>query len=651
MPSTNSLSSSNTGYRIGEKLRPWFADEGRRNLLSVILSAPVLALSLSGILKGLLPFDIAWIAVGLCGLPIVSGSAIALIRDRDIKADLLVSIALIGSLAAGEYFAAGEVALIMAVGKLLEDATAHKARRGIERLVNLTPKTARVLREGREEIIAAAEVKAGDVLAVFAGETVAADGIVLSGESSVDQSMMTGESLPVDKKAGDTVISGTVNRFGVFEMRAEKAGEDSSLRRMIRLAEEADAHKAPIVRLADRWAAVLVAAALAAAILTAVVTGEPIRALTILVVFCPCAFILATPTAVLAGIGNAARFGILVRSGDALQRLSRITVAAFDKTGTLTRGKPEIIAVESFNGGLSDDGLLALAAQAEGRSEHPLGKAVCAACPDRAGVQAGEFFPQAGRGVFARADGREIWAGKAEFLSREGIAIPPEALDRAARYEGEGATVICVAVGGGDGGDHGRAFGGIIALADVLRETAKPVIEALGALGIRSLLLTGDNEAAAAAIASRAGIGDFRANMLPEDKMKLIRGAAHAGERICMIGDGINDALALKTASAGIAMGGIGSDIAVEAADAVLVGDNIEGLPALFRMARKSMARIQFNIVLALIWNALAVALSGAGVLTPVTAALVHNAGSVLVVVSSALLIRDKNGTRGEKAG
>jgi len=624
------------GIVMWKEIKEWFVNEEKRNILFVIVSAVTLILSLTEVLKSVLPFDIAWVAILLCGVPIVIGSIVALIKEHDIKADVLVSIALVASIGIGEYFAAGEVAMIMAIGTLLEDITARKARKGIEKLIDLTPKTARVKRNGKEEIIPADEVKVGDVLVVFAGETIAVDGIITSGETSIDQSVMTGESIPVDKAVGDEVTSGTVNQFGTFEMRATKVGGDSSLQRMIQLAEDADANKAPIVKLADRWATWLVVVALGAAGLTWLFTGELIRAVTVLVVFCPCAFILATPTAVMAGIGNATKFGILVRSGDALQRFAQIDCMAFDKTGTLTHGKPEVVGVESCDSTLSSDELLRLTALAEQRSEHPLGKAILAYYLNRGGrpQEIKNFVLATGMGVGAKVDGRNILTGKVDYLKQEGIDIPAPALQMADRYLHKGATVIYVCIDGN--------FAGIIALADVLRETAKRMIAELKSIGVRPVLLTGDNEATAKFIASQVGIEDVKPNMLPEEKMNTIKEYADSGKNICMIGDGINDALALKTAYAGIAMGGVGSDIAVEAADAVLVSDNIERVPYLFRMAKKSMKRINFNITVAMIWNVIAVILSTVGMLNPVTAALVHNVGSVFVVVSSALLIKNK---------
>ena len=615
----------------------WLRDEEKRNIIFTVISAAALILSLTGVLKTVLPWDPAWIAICLSGIPILIGCIRALIVEHNIKADMLVSIALVGSVYIGEYFAAGEVAFIMAIGTLLEDFTSRKAYKGIEALIKLSPKTARVKRDGCFVMIPAEEVMAGDTLQVLAGETVAVDGTIIRGSTAIDQSVMTGESIPVDKTAGDDVTSGTVNQFGTFEMTAVQVGKDSSLQRMIRLASAADANKAPIVSQADRWATWLVAAALSIAALTWVFSGQLVCGVTVLVVFCPCAFILATPTAVMAGIGNAARAGILVRSGDALQRFSKIQYAAFDKTGTLTLGKPEITGVESFDWKISEEEVLRLTAGAEQKSEHPLGRAIYACYREKGKnpPNVTDFKLVPGMGVSANVENRHILAGKSAYMKREKVVIPAEAADRAGAYFDRGATVIYVSAD--------EKLIGLIALADVVRAAAGDMIEQLKGLEIEPVLLTGDNEAAAGHIAAETGIKNIKFNMLPEEKMRVIREFADKGKRVCMIGDGINDALALKTAYAGIAMGGIGSDIAVEASDAVLVSDNIERIPCLFKMAERCMKRINFNITAAMLWNVLAVILSVLGVLNPITAALVHNAGSVFVVISSALLITEKS--------
>ena len=343
----------------------------KKDVVLLVISGVAVLCSLFGFQP--FPFDIAWIAIVLCGLPIILEAIIGLVTAFDIKADVLVSMALIAAVCIGEYFAAGEVAFIMQLGALLEELTVAKARAGIEKLVHLTPQTARVIRNGEENVVPAQEVAVGDILRVLPGEGVPVDGVILSGQTSINQAVMTGESLPVDKGPGDTVSSGTVNQFGAFVMKADKVGEDSSIQRMIRLVQSADAGKAKIVGLADRWATWIVVIALAAAALTWLITGEIIRAVTILVVFCPCALVLATPTAIMAAIGNATKHGFLVREGDALERLAQVQILSFDKTGTLTYGTPEVIAVKSVCADYSDQSLYRLAASAELMSEHPLG--------------------------------------------------------------------------------------------------------------------------------------------------------------------------------------------------------------------------------------------------------------------------------------
>ena len=581
----------------------------------------------------LLPFDAAWVAIVLCGIPIVLEALIGLITAFDIKADVLVSLALIASVLIGEDFAAGEVAFIMQLGALLEDVTVARARAGIEKLVHLTPQTARVVRDDGENIVPAEQVRVGDRLRVLPGESIPVDGVITSGQTSINQAVMTGESLPVDKTVGDEVSSGTVNQYGAFEMRATKVGEDSSIQRMIRLVQSADAGKARIVGQADRWATWIVVVALTAAALTWLITGEIIRAVTILVVFCPCALVLATPTAIMAAIGNATRHGFLVREGDALERLAAVRRIAFDKTGTLTYGTPRVVAVASALAGLDRAGLYALAAGAEQLSEHPLGKAVVAGYREEnsgeiAPAESFEMLP--GRGVSAVVDGRRVLAGNPQLLADHGVAVSPDA-ERQRLLE-EGATMIYVAVDG--------VFAGYLALSDTLRAESAATIAALEAAGVRPVLLTGDHESAAGAIAARLGIREVRAGCLPEDKLEEIGRWQRDGVHVCMIGDGVNDAPALKKADVGIAMGGVGSDIAVEAADIALVDDEVKELPHLMALSRRMMSTIRMNLTFSMGLNFLAIFLAMAGTLNPVVGALVHNAGSVAVILNSALLLK-----------
>ena len=475
-------------------LKRWLENEPKVTLVCAVVSAVSLILSITGVLKNILPVDIAWVAIVLCGIPILIGAFKGVIFEHDIKADLLVSLALIASAATRELFAAGEVALIMQIGSLLEDYTSGKARASIEKLINLTPQTARVIRDGAEKMIPVEEVKAGDVLSVIAGETVPVDGTILSGETSIDQSVMTGESLPVDKTVGDTVSSGTMNQFGTFTMRCDHESADSSLQRMVRLAEEAEENKAPIVSAADRWATWLVIIALSCAIITWIVTRDFMRAVTVLVVFCPCAFILATPTAVLAGIGNAAKYGIIIKSGEALEKLSRIKRIAFDKTGTLTYGKPQVVRVCACDTQYSDDDILRFAALVEQKSEHPLGRAICKVYADQNGKTevVSDFKMTAAKGVSGTVDGKMIMAGKLiGELKSEDQAKVEEQLSK-------GATVVYVHA-------DGKPVG-FIALSDVMREDAANIVERLKAVGITPVLLTGDNASAANNIAKSVGL-------------------------------------------------------------------------------------------------------------------------------------------------
>ena len=603
----------------------------KKEITLLAISGVALVVSIFDLLP--LPFDAAWVAIVLCGIPIVLEALIGLITAFDIKADVLVSLALIAAVLIGEDFAAGEVAFIMQLGALLEDVTVARARAGIEKLVHLTPQTARLLLPDGENIVPAEQVRVGDRLRVLPGESIPVDGVITSGQTSINQAVMTGESLPVDKTVGDEVSSGTVNQYGAFEMRATKVGEDSSIQRMIRLVQSADAGKARIVGQADRWATWIVVIALTAAALTWLITGEIIRAVTILVVFCPCALVLATPTAIMAAIGNATRHGFLVREGDALERLAAVRKIAFDKTGTLTYGTPRVVAVASALAGLDRAGLYALAAGAEQLSEHPLGKAVVAGYREEnsgeiAPAESFEMLP--GRGVSAVVDGRRVLAGNPQLLADHGVAVSPDA-ERHRLLE-EGATMIYEAADG--------VFAGYLALSDTLRAESAATIAALEAAGVRPVLLTGDHESAAGAIAARLGIREVRAGCLPEDKLEEIGRWQRDGVHVCMIGDGVNDAPALKKADVGIAMGGVGSDIAVEAADIALVDDEVKELPHLMALSRRMMTTIRINLTFSMGLNFLAIFLAMAGTLNPVVGALVHNAGSVAVILNSALLLK-----------
>lgn len=600
----------------------------KKDIVFLVLGGLSLMISVFDLVP--LPVDAAWVAIILCGVPIVLEAIIGLITSFDIKADVLVSLALIASVFIGEDFAAGEVAFIMQLGSLLEDLTVAKARAGIEKLVRLTPQTARVIMNGEEKIIPAEQIKVGDIIRVLPGETIAVDGVIISGQTSVNQAVMTGESLPVDKIVGDEVFSGTVNQFGAFEMKAIKVGEDSSIQRMIKLVQSADADKAKIVGLADRWATWIVVIALTAAGLTWAFTDEIIRAVTILVVFCPCALVLATPTAIMAAIGNATKHGFLVREGDALERLAKVSKITFDKTGTLTYGTPKVTAVKSVSA-YSEDEIYFYAASAEHMSEHPIGKAIVR-CYGQKTVACMDFKMSLGEGVTATVNGKVVKAGNLKLM--EGVTISKELANAAGKYLNEGSTITYVVID--------DVLAGYIVLSDTVREESKDMIAALGKIDVHPVLLTGDNKNAAETIASQLGISEVYANCLPEDKLNYIGKYQDGGYSVCMIGDGINDAPALKKAYVGIAMGGVGSDIAVDAADIALVNDEIKELPHLLSLSKRMMTTIKVNLSFSLGLNFLAIALAITGLLGPVTGALVHNTGSILVIINSALLLNWK---------
>lgn len=622
--------------KVTEKLEQFLELGGtKKEIILLIISGIALLISIFDLIP--IPFDLAWVAIILCGIPIILEALIGLITAFDIKADVLVSLALIASVCIGEDFAAGEVAFIMQLGALLEDVTVAKARAGIEKLVHLTPQTARVITDKKEKIIPAEQVKVGDILRVLPGESIPVDGIITMGQTSINQAVMTGESLPVDKTIGDEVSSGTVNQFGSFEMKATKVGKDSSIQRMIKLVQSADAGKAKIVGIADRWATWIVVIALSAALLTWIISGQIIRAVTILVVFCPCALVLATPTAIMAAIGNATKHGFLVREGDALERLASVNKIAFDKTGTLTYGMPQVTAVKSIHPDYPEDMVYFLAASAEQYSEHPLGKAIVRCYKQTfsdKNIQSKNFEMIPGQGVSALVDENIIIAGNKKMLAEHKIVLPNDVLIDSQNYLMQGSTVIYIAAN--------ELLIGYIILADTIRAESAEMIKKLTALGVQPVLLTGDHENAANCIAKQLNINKVHANCLPQDKLKWIDSYQKDKQTVCMIGDGVNDAPALKKANVGIAMGGVGSDIAVDAADIALVDDEVKELPHLLALAKRMMITIKCNLSFSMGLNFLAIILAITGILNPVVGALVHNAGSVLVIINSALLLKWK---------
>ena len=581
------------------------------------------------------PIDPAWAAVVISGLPLLYLALWRVVHNpgiSKISSALLISVAMIAALAIGDLFAAGEVAFIMAIGAILEEKTTGRAQRGLKALISLSPQQGRRIRGGEEELIEAEKIEKGDRLRVLPGETIPVDGTIVSGNTSIDQAILTGESLPVDKMPGDPVFCGTINRFGVIELIADKVGEDSSLQKLIRMVRQAEENKAPMQRIGDRWASWLVPVALLIAIAAYLFTGDIVRGVTVLVVFCPCALVLATPTAIMAAIGQATKHGVIIKSGEALEKMGKVDAIAFDKTGTLTYGRLAVSDIVSFSPTLSEADLLSLLSSAEALSEHPLAKAITAYAKS-AGTDilpANNFQMEAGRGIQASVAGHDLICGSEAFLRSRGITLDDSAASRLERLREQGKATVLAA-------EKDRCLG-VIALSDAVRPEAKAAVSQLSSLGAETLLLTGDNRKAAEFLVRQVGSMSVRAELLPDQKVDAIRALQKTGRIVCMIGDGVNDAPALKTADVGVAMGSMGSDIAVEAADIALMSDDISRLPYLKRLSNAAVHTIRLSISLSLCINFVAIALSLMGLLTPTSGALVHNAGSVFVVLIAALL-------------
>ncbi len=576
-----------------------------------------------------LPIDPAWLSVAISGAPIIYWGVHQLFFGEGISritSSLLITTAMIAAIAIGDLFAAGEVAFIMALGEKLEHLTVDRAKRGLENLIGLSPTTGRLITSNGDEIIPIDRIKIGDVLRVLPGETIPIDGVIIDGRTSIDQSIMTGESLPIDKTVGDEVFGGTINRFGSIDIRAEKVGEDSSLQKLIRLVQAAENKKAPLQRIADVWASRLVPIAMLIAIATYFLTGDVVRAVTVLVVFCPCALVLATPTAVMAAIGQATKHGVIIKSGEALETMSKVDVIAFDKTGTLTHGTLKVSDVIPF-GSMSTEEILLKAAALESKSEHPLGRAIVKAVEKKL-PSTTDFEMSAGRGIAATVDGRKYFVGSEKFLFENGIDVGEN--EKLSELRGQGKALVLL-------GDEKKLLGAI-GLSDVIRAESPEIISELRTLGTRAVMLTGDNRRTADHFARSVGIDDVHSELLPEEKMSSIEKIRAEGSVVCMIGDGVNDAPALKTADVGIAPGAMGSDIAVDAADIALMTDDLSRLPYLKRLANATRKTIFFSISLSMAINFVAIILSVEGMLTPTTGALVHNLGSCFVVMIAAML-------------
>jgi len=567
------------------------------------------------------------------------------IFNRKITVNVFVTVALVATIAVGEFRAAAIVVFIMAVAGALETYTLDKTRRSIRNLLDLTPKMATVRRNSEEVLVPVNEVQVGNTVVVRPGGRIPVDGIVVAGQSCVNQAPITGESMPVEKFKGGEVFGGTLNETGRLEIKTSKIGKDTTLARIVHLVEQAQGTKAPIQNLADRFTVWFLPAVLVLAIIAFLTSGDVRVAVSVLLVACPCAFAIATPTAVTAGISNMARRAVLIKGGVFLELAKKMDVLLVDKTGTFTFGKPKVVDIVSLDG-MPEEEILRLAAIAEKYSEHPLARSVMARAkecnitipdPD-------EFNIEVGMGVTARFDGKKILVGKNKFLQDKGTHITDSIENAISEQTEQGRTTVLVA------NDSNPV--GLIAIADEIRSETPHAIAALKAMGIKEIImLTGDNHKVAKAVAEEIGVDGFEAELLPEQKLQFVEKLQKQGKIVGMIGDGINDAPALALADVGIAMGAAGTDVAVETADVTLMNDDLSRVVNFMDMSKKVLRRIKLNIFFSILYNVVGFILAGFGILTPVLAVIFQEAGCITVVFSSTLLLWSKTGSLLKNSG
>ena len=585
--------------------------------------------------QNIFPFEPSWITVIICGFPLVYLSIRRIVYNKGISkisSALLISMAMFAAIAIGDIFAAGEVAFIMALGALLEEATTERAKKVLKKLISLAPVKGRKIQDNKEMMVPVESIQSGDYLRILPGETIPVDGRIINGETTVDQSIMTGESIPVDKIIDDDVFGGTINCFGAIDIIATKVGEDSSIQKMIQLIKNAEQKQAPIQRIADIVASRLVPIALMIACIGYLITGNIIVGVTVLVVFCPCALVLATPTAVMAAIGQATKHGVIIKSGEILETMGKVDTMAFDKTGTLTRGQLAVQSILAVDTDYSETDILQLAASAEAKSEHPIGKAIVSHAieQDLEILDTTSFTMFVGKGIIAVIKGRELYCGNERFLEEHNIIVSESIQQAINVYRSEGKVSVIIA-------DKEHIIG-IITLSDTMRNDVINMISAISSLDMTTVLLTGDSEEAATYIGKKSGVSEIHAELLPGEKVSIIESLQGKHHKVCMVGDGINDAPAMKIADVSIAMGTIGSDIAIETADIALMSDDLSKIPYIKRLSDATIKTIKFSIALSMVINCIAIILSLLEVLTPTTGALVHNVGSCLVVLIAARL-------------
>lgn len=585
-------------------------------------------------------FKPVWISIVISAFPFLVGAIKNIVKFK-IKNSLLITIAVIASVFVGEYFAAAEIAILMAIGELLEDYTVDRAKKGLNDLISSAPKKAKKLIKTNDSYtvkeVPIEEIENGDIIRVMPGEIISVDGIIKEGFSSIDQSILTGESLPVDKTVGDEVFCGSMNCFGSIDIIAKDV-ENSSLQKFIDLVERAEKEQTPMQTVIDRLAVKLVPTALLIAIATFAIMmlsnfdlyTSINRAVTVLVVFCPCALFLSTPTAVMASIGQASKHGVIIKTFNALEKLAKVNKIAFDKTGTLTYGKLNVNDIENFSE-FSDETIMSLISSLESKSEHPIAKSVTEYLDEKniKKENVENFKMKIARGVEGEILGNKYFCGNEKYFRENNINVKDNIKEKIEKYSNEAKNIILF-------GDEKEVLS-IVTLSDTLRENAKEMVENLKSFEIEPLLLTGDNLLTAKYFSDKVGITEVKAELSPEEKFENIKNLKE-NNVVCMIGDGINDAPALKLADVSVAMGKTGSDISIESANIVLMGHDVSKIVYLKKLANATVKTIKFNIIISLLINFVAVILSVLGVLNPLVGAIVHNLGSILVILNASLL-------------
>ncbi len=633
------------GYEIPlEGARSWYR-QNRDLLFSLLTGVLVLAGWLGGAFWGLPVIATAAIhlAAYLLGGWGATRNALNSLRERQFDTDFLMVVAALGAAFLGQFTEGALLLFLFSLGHALEERALDHARRAVRALADLAPRLALVKRDGIEQELPVESLQLGDLVIVRPGVRIPVDGTLLAGSSGVDQSSVTGESMPVDKLPGDGVYAGTLNGEGPLEVKVTRLARDSTLARVMKMVEEAQSQRSPTQQTVEKFERVFVPGVLVLTLLVILLPplfGFPfresfLRAMTLLVAASPCALALGSPAAVLSGVAQAARNGVLIKGGAHLENLGRIRAIAFDKTGTLTHGQPEVTAVIALPGGGSSEAkVLSLAAGAESRSAHPLARAILRSARTRGISPAAmdEVQSLTGRGLRASLDGRTYWIGNQKLMEEAGVLLPADAIDQARSLEASGRTVMWVAAE--------RVPLGLIALADTLRPEARRTVKALKKAGIlHTIMLTGDNARSASAIAAELGMTEFRAGLLPGDKLTAIRELVREHGQVAMIGDGVNDAPALANATVGIAMGGAGTDVALETADVALMGDDLSRLPFAVGLGRAARGIITQNLFIALGVILLLVITSLTGAVSIGTAVILHEGSTLLVIVNALRLL------------